>query len=173
MKRTTLSITISLVSIRFAVADPALRNGTVARFASVSEGAEILGRKDDFIQRLSVFDRSARIKTDKPISEQEFLTFVQPNVVEWTEGEKRMIEAAITQIRPALEALPLSLPKLIYFIKTTGAEEGKAFYTRDTAISYLKANSGRLSRCWRKPLLMNSFIFFLEETPRCVNNFTR
>lgn len=134
MKRATIPFAISLAAIQFAAADCTLRDGTVAHFATVSEGAEILGRRDDFIQRLSGFDRSARMKTDKPISEREFLKFVQANVVEWTDEEKRKIEAAIAQIRPALEALPLSLPKLVYFIKTTGAEEGKAFYTRDTAI---------------------------------------
>lgn len=134
MKSTTISFAISLAAIQFAVADSTLRDGTVAHFATVSEGAEILGRRDAFIQRLSGFDRSARMKTDKPISEREFLKFVQASVVEWTDEEKRKIEAAIAQIRPALEALPLSLPNLVYFIKTTGAEEGKAFYTRDTAI---------------------------------------
>jgi len=165
MKRTTLSITISLVLIRFAAADPALRDGTVARFASVSEGAEILGRKDDFIQRLSVFDRSARIKTDKPISEQEFLKFVQANVVEWTEEEKRMIEAAITQIRPALEALPLSLPKLIYFIKTTGAEEGKAFYTRDTAIILPQSQLGAAAPLLEKTIVHELFHILSRGNP--------
>jgi len=100
----------------------------------VDEGAEILGRKDEFIQRLSAFDRAARMKTDRPISEEEFLKFVQGNVLAWNESEKAKIEAAIAGIRPKLDALSLSLPKIVSFVKTTGAEEGCAFYTRDTAI---------------------------------------
>jgi hypothetical protein len=111
-----------------------LREGCAVRFASVGEGAEILGRKDDFIQRLSVFDRAARMKTDRSISEEEFLKFVKGSVLAWNDSEKAKIEEAIASIRPALNALPLSLPKIVNLVKTTGAEEGRAFYTRDTAI---------------------------------------
>jgi len=111
-----------------------LREGCVVRFASAAKAAEILGRKDEFIERLSPFDRAARMKTDRSISEDEFLKFVEGNVLTWNESEKAKIEAAIAGIRPALAALPLSLPKIINLVKTTGAEEGCAFYTRDTAI---------------------------------------
>ena len=115
-------------------ADVNLREGCAVRFASVNEGAEILGRKDEFIQRLSTFDRAARMKTDRSISEDEFLKFVKGSVLTWNESEKAKIEAAIASIRPGLDALPLSLPKIVNLVKTSGAEEGHAFYTRDTAI---------------------------------------
>jgi hypothetical protein len=111
-----------------------LREGCAVRFASVREGAEILGRKDDFIQRLSAFDRAACMKTDRPISEAEFLKFVKESTLTWNESEKAKIEEVIASIRPALNKLPLSLPKIVNLVKTTGAEEGRAFYTRDTAI---------------------------------------
>jgi hypothetical protein len=132
-------LVISVVLVRSATAEPIIQDGTVARFASVAEGAEILGRKDDFIQRLSAFDRSARMKTAKDVSVDEFLGFVRANVVEWTDAEKKAIETALAVIRQPLEALRLPLPKTIYFIKTTGAEEGMAFYTRDSAIIFPKS----------------------------------
>jgi hypothetical protein len=127
-----LILAVSLTSR--ANAEVNLREGCAVRFASVDEGAEILGRKDDFIQRLSAFDRAARMKTDRSISQDEFLKFVKGNVLTWNESEKAKIEAAIASIRPALDALPLSLPKIVNLVKTTGAEEGRSFYTRDTAI---------------------------------------
>jgi hypothetical protein len=117
-----------------ANADVNLRKGCAVRFASAAEGAEILGHKDDFTQRLSAFDRAARMKTDRSVSEEEFLKFVKENVLTWNESEKAKVETAIARIRPALDALPLSLPKIVNLVKTTGAEEGRAFYTRDTAI---------------------------------------
>jgi hypothetical protein len=129
-----LALMMALSMTPRANADLKLREGCIARFASVGEGAEILGRKDDFIQRLSAFDRAARMKTDRPVSEDEFLKFVKRNVLTWNESEKTKIEAAIASIRPALDALSLSLPKIVDLVKTTGAEEGRAFYTRDTAI---------------------------------------
>ena len=81
-------------------ADVNLREGCTVRFASVEEGAEILGRKDEFIQRLSAFDRAARMKTDRSISEVEFLKFVKGNVLAWNKSEKAKIEEAIASIRP-------------------------------------------------------------------------
>jgi hypothetical protein len=129
-----LALIFALSFTAWANAGVNLREGCAVRFASVREGAEILGHKDDFIQRLSAFDRAARMKTDRLISEDEFLKFVEGNVLTWNESEKAKIEAAIAGIRPALDALPLSLPKIVNLVKTTGAEEGRAFYTRDTAI---------------------------------------
>jgi hypothetical protein len=129
-----LALIFALSFTAWANAGVDVREGCAVRFASVREGAEILGRKDDFIQRLSAFDRAARVKTDRLISEDEFLKFVEGNVLAWNESEKAKIEAAIAGIRPALDALPLSLPKIVNLVKTTGAEEGRAFYTRDTAI---------------------------------------
>src|SRR5919197_5885540 len=117
-----------------AAGDVELRKGCTAHFASVTEAAAILGQKDDFIQRLSPFDRAARMKTDKPVSEEEFLRFVKTNAAAWSESEQAKVEAAIGALRPALETLPIAFPNKITFIKTTGAEEGGAFYTRDTAV---------------------------------------
>jgi hypothetical protein len=114
-------------------------NGCLAHFATASEAAEILTRKDDFIQRLSAFDRAARMKTDRTVSAEEFLAFVKASASSWTDAEKGKVEAAINQIRPALEALSLPLPKTIALLKTTGTEEGHAFYTRDTAIVFPEA----------------------------------
>jgi hypothetical protein len=131
-------------------ADIALRQGVAGHFAEVNEGVRILTARDDFIVRLSAFDRSARMKTDKPVSEEEFLEFIKANVSAWTGAEKRTIKSAIDRIRPGLRALALSFPKVIYFVKTTGGEEGKAFYTRDTAIvipsEQLSSNSEALEK---------------------------
>ena len=72
-----LALILALSLASRANADVNLREGCAVRFASVNEGAEILGRKDEFIQRLSTFDRAARMKTDRSISEVEFLKFVK------------------------------------------------------------------------------------------------
>lgn len=117
-----------------AATDVDLGKGCTAHFGSVTEAAAILGERDEFIQRLSPFDRASRMKTDRPVSEEEFLRFVKANVAAWSESEQAKVEAAISALRSALESLPVAFPKKVTFIKTTGAEEGGAFYTRDTAI---------------------------------------
>src|ERR1044071_9814196 len=89
-----LALILALSFTLRASGDAGLRKGCGVRFASVSEGAEILGRKDDFIQRLSAFDRAARMKTDRSVDESEFVKFVQENVLPWNEAERAKIEAA-------------------------------------------------------------------------------
>ena len=119
-----------------AVADTELSKGCSAHFSSAKEGAEILGSKDAFVERLSPFDRAARLKTDRVVSTTEFLAFVRRNVLEWNDAERARVEGAMANIRASLDALNLPLPARVTFIKTTGAEEGNAFYTRDTAIVF-------------------------------------
>lgn len=114
--------------------------GTTAHFATQSEGRAILTAKDEFIQRLGPFDRSARMKTDKPVSEDEFLEFVGKNVIDWTQEETQTVQAAIAAIHPLLLDLPLSLPRPVQFIRTTGAEQGNAAYTQGTGIVLHKAD---------------------------------
>jgi hypothetical protein len=114
-------------------ADCQLRNTTM-HFASQSEGRQMLVARDDFIQRLSPFDRSARMKTDKAVSAGELLEFIGKNVVDWTKEETQTVQAAIEAMQPLFRDLPLSLPPTVQLIKTTGAEEGNAAYTRSTAI---------------------------------------
>lgn len=83
---------------------------------------------------MSPFDRSARLKTDRTISTEEYLSFVIGAVRGWKEEEKAQVEAALLTLRGGLEKL--SLPELgaVYLIRTTGEEEGKAAYTRSNAI---------------------------------------
>jgi hypothetical protein len=120
-------------------ADLQLGNAMV-HFASVSEGRQTLTAKDDFIQRLSPFDRAARMKVDHAVSEDELLTFIGDNVVSWTKEQIEEVERAIDEIRPLLRDLPLTLPATIQMIQTTGNEEGNAAYTRNSAIIFPRGN---------------------------------
>ena len=111
--------------------------GNVAfTFATVEEGVEILTTPDDFVQRLSPFDRSARLKTNRDVTEAEYLEFLSHNVLEWNDAEKYKIGTALNNIRDTLEAMSLPLPPTVYLVKTTGDEEGAAAYTRSTAIMF-------------------------------------
>jgi hypothetical protein len=113
-----------------------LGSNTVIVFATVDEGKQILTSHDDFVERLSPFDRAARMKTDRNVSQAEYLKFVGLNVLAWTENEKQNTESAFDAIRGRLEILSLSFPKTIYLVKTTGNEEGNAAYTRSNAVVF-------------------------------------
>lgn len=111
-----------------------LRKGTELVFASVEEAKKQLTKRDEFIKSLGPFDRSARLKTDKTVSEKEFLEHLANQVRPWTVGEKVRIRAIFKSITDRLGDYDLDLPQKILLIKTTGAEEGGAAYCRSNAI---------------------------------------
>lgn len=115
-------------------------------FASLEEGRRLLGSEDAFIRAMSPFDRAARVKSDQAVSPAQFLTFVQANVLPWEDGDKQSIEAAWRAIQPGLAKLAVAAPKSARLIKTSGAEEGGAAYTRGEGIVFPKRMLARSDR---------------------------
>ncbi len=111
-------------------------------FVSVDEGKAILATRDDYVRRMSPFDRAARMKTDKEVSEKEYLDFVARNVREWSDAEKQKVTAALQEIPAKLTALSVPIPKKVLLVKTTGQEEGGASYTRGNAIVLTQSEVG-------------------------------
>lgn len=145
MRRSIISLFILLVLVYSVGADINLP-GTTVVFTTVEQGKDVLCQKDDFVERMSPFDRAARMKTDRIVTEKVYLEFVGKNIQSWQSDEKVIIEAAFKKIESNLSKLNLNWPKVIYLIKTTGEEEGGAPYTRDSAIilPQTKLNSGHI-----------------------------
>jgi hypothetical protein len=103
-------------------------------FASVDAARAVLGARDEFVARLSPFDRAGRLGSDVDVSEAEYLAFVQQAPREWTAADRRRVAGVFAFLEPKLAELlpPLSAPILL--IKTTGAEEGGTGYTRGGAV---------------------------------------
>lgn len=111
-----------------------LQEGTELVFAEVEDAKKRLTTKDAFIESLSSFDRSARLKTDKYVSEKEFLEHIANQIRPWVPYEKNRIRAVVVSIANKLGRLKLNFPRKILLIKTTGKEEGKAAYCRPNAV---------------------------------------
>jgi hypothetical protein len=111
-----------------------LQKGTKIVFIDVNEARKLLATKDEFIQSLAPFDRSIRLKTEKPVLQEEFLNFVSKQALEWTGSEIVRMEDVIKSVTNKLKPFDLKLPRTILMIKTTGAEEGNAAYCRRNAI---------------------------------------
>ncbi len=107
---------------------------TSIRFDDPAQGRALLTSRDDFVQRLSPFDRAARLKSGHAVSEREYLDFVGSNVLPWGESERHAVEAALQQIRQGLAQLNPPLPVEVELIESSGSEEGQAAYTRGRAI---------------------------------------
>lgn len=108
--------------------------GTRAAFASIDEGARLLSVRDAFVAAMSPFDRPARLKTDKDVTEAEYLAFVARQTLEWTDSEVAALAAILERFRKATADLDLSLPPVVLFVKTTGLEEGRAAYCRGSSV---------------------------------------
>jgi hypothetical protein len=155
----------AFVSPFCSAADVRLGGKTVIHFASVSEGQKVLTTKDEFVRHLSPFDRAARVKTDKPVSEEEYLAFVGRSVAEWTAEETQSVEAAIQKLQPLLQEWRLAFPATIQLIKTTGAEEGHAAYTRGTAIMIPKAEFAKAQNDLTKLICHELFHVLSRQNP--------
>jgi hypothetical protein len=74
------------------------------------------------------------MKTDRQISEEEFLSFAVANALPWEPNEIEKVKIVINKLKPKLTQLRIKFPETILMIKTTGREEGGAAYTRSNAI---------------------------------------
>lgn len=119
---------------QLALADLQLGERTQLVFASAAAARAELSMRDEFVQRMSPFDRSARLKTDKPVDEATYLAFAGDQALEWSDDEQARVAAALEALKEKLLALEVNFPKQIRLIKTTGLEEGAAAYTRGTSI---------------------------------------
>jgi hypothetical protein len=134
MDRSVAMCGVVLMALGVCSAQVKLCGDTVVTFATVDEGRQILTTRDDFIRALSPFDRAARVKTDKEVSEKEFLEFVGRSVLDWTEAEKASLVSALDRLKAPFDRLALPWPQVIYAVKTTGNEEGGATYTLGHAL---------------------------------------
>jgi len=74
------------------------------------------------------------MKTDQDASERDYLEFVSANVLPWNPEERASVESAWAVLQPKLDRMALPWPDTVFFIKTTGLEEGGQEYTRGNEI---------------------------------------
>jgi len=103
-------------------------------FATPDQGRAVLTQRDDFVERMSPFDRAARVQTDREVSEAEYLKFAGANVLEWNAEERQKICTALQAIQARLVSFNLPFPGAVLLVKTTGKEEGGAAYTLANSI---------------------------------------
>ncbi|WP_395021265.1 hypothetical protein [Dongia sp.] len=103
-------------------------------FATVEEAAAALGAADAYTAAMTPLDRAMRLKTDRAVSSEDYRRFAAAAARDWTAAERTALRADIAALVPALAALKVPAPQRILLIKTSGAEEGDAAYTRGDAV---------------------------------------
>ncbi len=129
-----LVLAACLLIVPAAAVEVPLGEHTVVRFADQHEGIAALTARDDYIQQLSPFDRQVRLRTDRPVSDDEFLGFIAGHVRPWTNDEIARLRSMLDELAKKLGPWKLPLPPLILLVKTSGEEEGRAAYCRGNAI---------------------------------------
>ena len=126
-------LTFPLQALAASASPLQLLPGVTIHWATPEEGRKLLASADTFTHQLSAFDRAVRLKQDKPVSPETFLSFVSEQAQEWGESEVEWFRSALKRIQPSLAHWRLPFPKKILLIKTTGKDE-PAPYTRQNAI---------------------------------------
>lgn len=139
MKSSTASVSVTAIfSLAFACSSLAqgitLSTNCHVSFATIEAAKQILTNRDDFISALSPFDRAARMKTDRAVTEKEFLEFAGKNAVTWLPEETNQLAVALQSVQQRLARWNLPFPAEVPLIKTSGMEEGNASYTRQNAV---------------------------------------
>jgi len=111
----------------------------MVEFGGAAACARVLSARDTFVQAMSPFDRSARLKTDKDVSEAEYLAFAARQARDWSSAEKARLRPILESFRVKTAGLNLRFPPTILLLTTTGLEEGMAAYCRGTSIVIPKA----------------------------------
>jgi hypothetical protein len=150
MKRLLLLFLLCTLTAGLSHAQLNLSKDSTLAFATVEEGRQILTTRDDFVRAMSPFDRAARVKTAKEVTEADFLAYVGQHTLAWDEDEKQKLTAAYATIQEKIRSYDLPFPKTVLLLKTTGLEDSDACYTRSHAIilpkSTLKKSTDELTK---------------------------
>ncbi len=132
-----------LAFLLFITASTSLRameliDGTQLIFADSLTAAGLVIMDDDYMQRISAYDRGASMRTDRPVSMAEYKQHLARNVRNWPDSLKAMFRQFARNHQAALAALRLNLPPEIILIRTSGDEVGgvNVAYTRMNTIVY-------------------------------------
>jgi hypothetical protein len=149
--------------------------GTTLKFATAEEGARILAEKDAYLKAFTPLDRAARMKSAKPINDEEFLTFVAKQTRNWTQEERETIEWCFNSCKDLakinIDWPPnIKLPRAITLVKTTGEEEpGLNGYIRGATIILSEANMKYDESTLRLFLLSKLFLISLRDNPTLIS----
>jgi len=112
-------------------------SNSVVVLADVDAARKALRIEDDFIRALSEFDRASRMKSEQPVSREEFLKFIEGEALAWSDEDIARIEKAVTGARGKLSKFKLRLPERVLLVQTSGREEAHSAYCRGTNIIVL------------------------------------
>ena len=126
-------------------------------FANQQTAKLLLAKRDRFIQNLSPFDRQIRLQASEPITEAQFLKFIQEQALDWTPAEKSQMTNILQDLQPLLSGLKNVWPTKIQLLLTTGREEANAPHCREASIVLPRAVLQRDATALKRLMLHELF----------------
>ncbi len=132
-----LYFTFSIIFGQSYQAETFTRNTKIV-FADSLLAVEVVTADDDYTRLVSAYERSAGMKTAKPVSSEDYRTHLAKNVKKWDKKEVKIFSSFIKKAAADLQEYSLNLPEEIILIKTTSQEFGgvNTAYTRQNAIMF-------------------------------------
>lgn len=112
-----------------------------AQFLNKLEAQPLILENDDYMNGLSDFDCQLRLKERKTGEwKKTYSDYYFNQILDWKPQEIESLNQMIEKIKPKLAKYKITLPKTIYFVKTTGKEEleGTHGYCRKNTIVLTK-----------------------------------
>lgn len=103
-------------------------------FASCLEAQVTLGNTDEYIMKMSDYEKKLKLGHNNHYKIDNYLEFLESCALEWNEAEMKKITIAFNQINKKIMQMKTFLDVTITLIKTNGADEWNSAYTRGTCI---------------------------------------
>ncbi len=133
-------------------------------FLSRKESQKILMIKDNYTERLNSLNRALRLMVPREVSDVEFLSFIGDQAQCWNKNEIESILGDLKEISHKLNEINSKSFALSFkLVKTSGKEEGDAWYTRS---DYIAVPQGKINA----PTLTHEiFHIFTKKNPNIID----
>jgi hypothetical protein len=103
-------------------------------FATIAEGRAVLGARDDYVQANSPLERSAKLNTAEPVSEERFRQHMQNAVQDWTPAQQKNLAPLAERMAGFLRGARWQMPDRILLVQVDATLEDDSPHTRANAI---------------------------------------
>lgn len=119
-------------------------------FAIKQQGQLIIEECDDYLGRLSDYERSLKTEFSQTISQEDYAKHLKGCVLDWSSEDKELLIPVLKSVSDVLTEKRIYVPQEITLIKTDGSDEWNSAYTRGSSIflppNKLMYNKDKLAR---------------------------
>ena len=115
-------------------AEVQLTDDTKLSFVPASEAADLVGRNDEFIQRMQPLERQLRLRSASAASQDEYLEHLKSCVQDWSSEEIDRVSMVAEALRESVQAYDLPWPPKIKLVRASADMEENAPHCRREAI---------------------------------------